>query len=467
MKRLLLVAFLPAVSLAVYSSAIFGNNQWRLPVDNCGRIAYDPTQGGESPGQWRGHNYVFGAGPWFGCVVHGDTVCVHGYDPNSGGGMFFPALTRYQEEEPLNPADRFYAWWRDWPPPLERFPDAPQEPVSQLDLWCGYSASDPTRKLLGGPLGLDIQQTLYCFDYPLAGDIVFARYEIINAGDQVLRDCFFGLCVDPDIGDHVDDMTGFWLERRFAAGDESIVVRNAGFAYDYDNREYGLQGDSWIPGAVAVKLLYPSDRLGLWAFKRFTIDINPRTERERYVTMAGYDYRTMEFAPYDSIDVAPADKRFLIVAAPFELAPGAARDVWFAMIGSPYGTWGQSPYERDPTDLVRRCAWAQGIFDERFAGVVEQGGSAVSESPLLYPNPFRTTLHLNWAMAGPGHVDLRVLDVAGRTVRNLYRGTMAGGRHAFRWDGADNAGRRVAHGIYFLRLDTGSERLTRAAVLVR
>jgi flagellar hook assembly protein FlgD len=60
-----------------------------------------------------------------------------------------------------------------------------------------------------------------------------------------------------------------------------------------------------------------------------------------------------------------------------------------------------------------------------------------------------------------------VYDVAGRIVRTLADGTLASGRHEQTWDGRDEAGKTVAAGVYFVRLDADDVHERRSMVLLR
>ncbi len=62
---------------------------------------------------------------------------------------------------------------------------------------------------------------------------------------------------------------------------------------------------------------------------------------------------------------------------------------------------------------------------------------------------------------GRTHVTLDVLDAAGNPVVRLAEGVYDGGRHAVRWRGCDEAGRRVAPGIYTVRMNAGGKVRTR------
>jgi flagellar hook assembly protein FlgD len=48
-----------------------------------------------------------------------------------------------------------------------------------------------------------------------------------------------------------------------------------------------------------------------------------------------------------------------------------------------------------------------------------------------------------------------VVSPAGRILRELHRGELAAGSHAFTWDGRTGDGNAVSSGIYFFRIDAG------------
>ena len=70
------------------------------------------------------------------------------------------------------------------------------------------------------------------------------------------------------------------------------------------------------------------------------------------------------------------------------------------------------------------------------------------------PNPFAETTSIAYSVpTGGGLVDIVIYDVNGREVCSLVRERMNGGAGIAVWDGFDNAGERVASGVYFARLD--------------
>jgi hypothetical protein len=52
-------------------------------------------------------------------------------------------------------------------------------------------------------------------------------------------------------------------------------------------------------------------------------------------------------------------------------------------------------------------------------------------------------------------------------VRDLVQGPQGPGMHLAQWDGRDDAGRRVQSGVYFYRLQVGTESLTRKMTLLK
>jgi len=86
------------------------------------------------------------------------------------------------------------------------------------------------------------------------------------------------------------------------------------------------------------------------------------------------------------------------------------------------------------------------------------------------PNPFRAGREtvLVFETPGPlGTARLTVVDVRGRAVRMLGTADLSGGRHAISWDGRNRSGLRVAAGVYFLRLEAGTESATRRVTVLR
>jgi hypothetical protein len=83
------------------------------------------------------------------------------------------------------------------------------------------------------------------------------------------------------------------------------------------------------------------------------------------------------------------------------------------------------------------------------------------------PNPFFSATTIGLELAQAGAVSLGVYDVAGRQIRTLVAGERSAGRYQITWDGRNDAGARVASGMYFVRLTSEGRTSTRPLLLAR
>lgn len=87
------------------------------------------------------------------------------------------------------------------------------------------------------------------------------------------------------------------------------------------------------------------------------------------------------------------------------------------------------------------CSW-----DLRFAGLADEDRPQDFRLGDPAPNPFNPATTISVELARAGEQELRVLDLAGRTVAVLQRGSLSAGEHTFRWEPSGQAG-----GLYFLQ----------------
>jgi hypothetical protein len=83
------------------------------------------------------------------------------------------------------------------------------------------------------------------------------------------------------------------------------------------------------------------------------------------------------------------------------------------------------------------------------------------------PNPFGAGTTISFDLPREADVSLRVYDASGRLVRVLVDGHRGPGLQTADWNGEDESRRRVPSGVYFCRLETGSEIFTRKLVVLR
>jgi hypothetical protein len=84
-----------------------------------------------------------------------------------------------------------------------------------------------------------------------------------------------------------------------------------------------------------------------------------------------------------------------------------------------------------------------------------------------YPNPFNPSTTIDYYLAQPERVLLRVYDVRGKLVRELVNERRNFGKHKVTWDGINDHGESVSSGIYFYRLIAGNKSFTRKMALIK
>lgn len=117
---------------------------------------------------------------------------------------------------------------------------------------------------------------------------------------------------------------------------------------------------------------------------------------------------------------------------------------------------GAVPY----TITVEESAGATGV--PTLAGGIDQ----LAMEPAR-PNPFAAGTRIAFTTPSEGHVMARVLDVRGRLVRTLLDATRPAGSSELLWDGRDEAGRLLANGIYWMRVETEYGSVARKVTLLR
>jgi hypothetical protein len=397
--------------------AVHNINQVEFTVSNFGQFGHDEA----GPACWwptgSQHSYIYGAGPWFGTIIDDDTLVTIGYGPHGGEAEYTPGLGGMSSSAS---EAVIYMYPTSWPPPEAAFPMAPQINRSHQDSWCAFNDLDENRHMPGDtrPIGLEVYQTVYAWNLSTTQDIIFIRYELKNitaqteAGERTLTDVYFGVCTDNDIGNEsgtaANDMISGILLDTFIIDSDTIVVDNLGYQWQ-NEMETGTP--PWWPGGIGFDYLQspwdlvegadkdndgipdqferdsayfwnnvnpdqwdvdldgtpdwrdPSEipQLGMTAFKRFTLNLEPNVDNERYVTLAGYNFKTLVYDPYgDTVPPLPDDQRFLQCSGPFELMPDS---IAIVLVGIMFADWDSLTQERPDTVLAMVDNTCQFIYD--------------------------------------------------------------------------------------------------------
>jgi len=117
---------------------------------------------------------------------------------------------------------------------------------------------------------------------------------------------------------------------------------------------------------------------------------------------------------------------------------------------------------------VRDVFGAESLVDTWVAVPGGDGVPRVTSLDAARPNPFGERLVLHYGLPVSSHVRLSVYDLAGRRVATVVDGVQPAGWHSAVWNGNDVAGRLVASGMYFARLEAaGGATQVRKIVVAR
>lgn len=268
----------------------------------------------------------------------------------AGDGLADPLL-HHSWSEYMAGAVPHGAPWRNWRLPDPGSPgDSVVVPGPDLAgdqmLWSVYNDADPALHTSdpgnSAPLGLEVQQATFAFDRPAPlGNSIFLEFTIVNKGANRLDDAYVSLWSDPDVGGATDDLVG------------CDTTRALGFAYNWRNDDlvYGT-----APPAVGFVLLRgPSTGpggpvLGLTSFSKYIGGTDPASAYTTYNYMQGLQadgspvidpvtgLPTKYFNPGDPLsgqgwlDSNASDKRMMLSAGPFTMAPGDTQRVTVAMV---------------------------------------------------------------------------------------------------------------------------------------
>jgi len=345
-----------------------------LPITNYSKHGADAWG---HHGEWPGgstNDYIYGAGVIVTAIANGVPCASVGYDPNDASSEYVPGAPPNNWPSQAGTAEDdaeilYFSTDASNPWPLTGLPaNAPTPPagiVSDMDTWCYFNDLAPGqhKSEFSTPIGIQIVQTTYAWAASGFEDIIFILWELENIREDqtTIQDVYFGPIVDADIGSATTDMVGFDLGRNLAY-QYTTLPKEAGFirptgilAYKFlegpistkdvdangdgvvndDSVEFIYHGIAGTVDTLHIKDVKTGERLGLTAFKKFTIQIDPQYDWQRHAMMSGFDYRACSYDPstqaltlppdawsaYDEDD-APEDKRFIQSTGPFDLPYG-------------------------------------------------------------------------------------------------------------------------------------------------
>ncbi len=84
-----------------------------------------------------------------------------------------------------------------------------------------------------------------------------------------------------------------------------------------------------------------------------------------------------------------------------------------------------------------------------------------------FPNPFNPSTNIQFQLPSAGRLFLRIYDINGGLVNEIFCGEKEGGIHTVQWNGKDAFGRSAASGVYLYSVQFNNSLLTRKMIYLR
>ena len=141
-------------------------------------------------------------------------------------------------------------------------------------------------------------------------------------------------------------------------------------------------------------------------------------------------------------------------------------------------------YQTDPLETVSVVDSLdyQGVVDtlrqymkefllKNYASIDESHGNIIVpqrfELKQNYPNPFNSATAISYRLAAVSEVELAIYNLLGQKLTTLVNQQQPQGEYVVPWNGFDNSNNRMASGVYYYRLESGAEKITRKMVLIQ
>ena len=164
------------------------------------------------------------------------------------------------------------------------------------------------------------------------------------------------------------------------------------------------------------------------------------------------------FYPYCPVEGYPQPNPAMTWPIPLDLRVGNSALV--GTDGKPLGdlNWYSEYAERWSPELVGPVV-----------GVEERSAARPTEFALEqnYPNPFNPVTNIRFTLPNAGNVRLCVYNMLGEEVKTLVDVHKTAGVYSVDWDGTNSAGRKIASGVYFYKLQMGSSVQTKKMLFMK
>ncbi|MFN4112071.1 MAG: FlgD immunoglobulin-like domain containing protein [Ignavibacteria bacterium] len=84
-----------------------------------------------------------------------------------------------------------------------------------------------------------------------------------------------------------------------------------------------------------------------------------------------------------------------------------------------------------------------------------------------FPNPFNPSTVIRFNLFKSENIKLQILNINGELIKTIFEKELPPGQHEVIWDGTDSQNRKVTSGVYFYRLISNENELTRKMIMIK
>ena len=437
-------------------------NQAEMVVTNHGSFAYDLIEGNSGLFFPRGttNTVVFASGLWIGAKVGDEEaarVTVGEYSQEYSPGNINPDGSYPDAGDPdmrmykinwNDPDHELSEDYLNWPSDLGAPVDQDGNPqrLGDQTLWSVFHDANPADHSNDAgnsiPLGVEVQQTTFAFDRQGGlGNTIFTKFLIINRSDATLDSAYVSVWSDPDLGGAGDDLVGCDVDLSLgycynvSNNDQLYGSRPPAVGYDFFQGPIvaGAETDTAYVSGVPVPGF---KNLPMTSFNKYTNGTDPHTPGETYNYMQGRNADGTPVTDPDGnvtffqnpgdpvagtgwLDSNAADRRYMLSAGPFTMAPGESQEVVVGIVVA------QGPNRLGSVSLLKIYdAEAQSAYDVNF------DLPKPPPRPVTHARPYDGAVDLYWepyAEDVPTEINERLGVLYEFEGYNVYQGASVGG----------------------------------------
>ncbi len=356
--------------------------------------------------------------------------------------------------------------------------------TSELDVFCSY-----TDKCYGSighhPLYIQVDQEINMYSFEPFDSAVMITFTITNT-DTVnsIYDLYTGFYAELTSGwkeGHFEWPPSGWFGKSDIAWVDSLHLVTE-HHYQLDSGDCPSWCGYCLLGTLPIAMSEKTVSFNWWDWDPAESNPEtPSTDGQRYLVM-----KNGEIDQTDEVEAPEHDPVTLLSVGPlgtcyeagdsgesWVLPPGESISFSMAIVG---GT--PAPAETPPRtaaeDIIYNSSWITQWYEMDFEEpnveaepCYEVPINHETDRLVLLPNPTRGMAQVKYRLPAAGEVEVSVFDVTGRLVRTLMNEIVNETEGEITFDGRNEQGDPIVQGLYFIRLISEGQTLSRPMIMIR